>query len=104
MDWVYENGVAVPIDSAMGISSGGMFYDVVGQGLALYGQYMNAKSTAQLNDLNYQAAQLALVDKYKSTTPGTAVTAPGATAPAKSVSPVVLLLLGLGVLFVLKKM
>lgn len=104
MDWVYENGVAVPMDTAMGLSTGGTFYDTVTQGLALYGQYMNAKSAAQMNDLNYQSAQLKLVDQYKSTTQGTAVTAPGA-APAAStrLSPIVLLLFGIGVLYLLKK-
>lgn len=105
MDWVYENGVAVPIDSAMGLSTGGAFYDTVAQGLALYGQYMNSKSAAQMNDLNYQAAQLKLVDTYKSATPGTAVTAPvAATAAGTSLSQVVLLMLGVGVLFLMKKL
>lgn len=104
MDYVYQDGALVPIESAMGLSTGGAFYDSVAQGLALYGQYMNAKQLAQMNDLNYQQAQLALVEKYKPTQPGASVTTPGAAAgQAQKLSPVMLLLIGVAVLYVLKK-
>lgn len=104
-DWVYENGIEVLIDSAMGLTKSGTFYDAVSGGLALYGAFMNAKASAQMNDLNYQSAQLALVEKYKTGQPSTTVTAPGAAAPkASTLSPVVLLVLGVGVLFLLKRL
>lgn len=104
-DYVYENGQLVPVASAMNVSTGGVFYDTVAHGLALYGQYMNAKAAAQMQDLQFQQAQLALVDKYKAQTPGTSVTAPGAApAGAMKVSPVVLLLLAGAALYLIRKL
>lgn len=104
MDYVYENGSLVPVETAMGLSAGGTFYDSVAQGLALYGQYMNAKQSAQMSDLNYQQAQLALVEKYKSAQPPASVTTPGVTAgQAQKLSPAILLIIGVAVLYMLKK-